>query len=113
MTAIESRRRTQIRRRLTASPIRIDKRSIKECNFHNQALIGAPEYVRRIGRLNSIEGVLAQDWERVWENVAGNALLRSSPEVIDNLNGVLREKELAPVQPDGAKSKPFDDDIPF
>jgi len=71
------------------------------------------EVLFRIERLNGIEGVGVEDWERVRENVAGNAALRSSKQVLDGLNGILREKKLAPVELGGSKPKSQDDEIPF
>jgi hypothetical protein len=63
--------------------------------------------------MNGIEGVGVEDWERVRENAAGNTVLRSSQTVLDSLNGILREKNLAPIESEGAKPKRLDDEIPF
>jgi TIR domain len=71
------------------------------------------EVLFRIERLNSIEGVGIEDWERVRENVAGNTVLRSSQQLLEGLNGILREKKLAPIEPGGSKPKSSDDEIPF
>jgi hypothetical protein len=71
------------------------------------------EALFRIEKLNGIDGVGIEDWERVRENVAGNGVLRSSRGALDSLNGILREKKLAPIEPGEAKPKPSDDEIPF
>ena len=65
----------------------------------------------RIKKLNGIEGVGVEDWERVRENVAGNAVLRSSQQVLDGLNEILREKKLAPIELGGPKPKLLDDEM--
>ena len=67
----------------------------------------------RIKKLNGIEGVGVEDWERVRENVAGDAVLRSSQQVLDGLNEILRERKLAPIELGGPKPKSLDDEIPF
>jgi hypothetical protein len=72
-----------------------------------------PEVQFRIKKLNGIGGVGVEDWERVRENVAGNAVLRSSQQVLDGLNEILREKKLAPIELGGPKPKSLDDEIPF
>lgn len=71
------------------------------------------EVLFRIEKLNGVEGVGVEDWERVRENVAGNIVLRSSKQVLDSLNGILREKKLAPIELGGPKPKSLDDEIPF
>jgi hypothetical protein len=71
------------------------------------------EVIFRIEKLNGIEGVGIEDWERVRENVAGNATLRASQSVLDGLNVILREKKLAPIEIGGPKPKLLDDEIPF
>jgi TIR domain len=71
------------------------------------------EVLFRIEKLNGIEGVGVEDWERVRENVAGNSVLRSSQPVLDNLNAILREKNLAPIDLGSPKPKSVDDEIPF
>jgi hypothetical protein len=73
----------------------------------------ASEVLFRIQKLNGIEGVGVEDWERVRENVAGNAVLRSSQQVLDGINEILREKKLAPIEPGGPRPKSLDDEIPF
>jgi TIR domain len=71
------------------------------------------EVLFRIEMLNGIEGVGVEDWERVRENVAGNTVLRSAQPVLDGLNGILRERKLAPIELGGPKPKSLDDEIPF
>lgn len=71
------------------------------------------EVLFRIDKLNGIEGVSVEDWERVRENVAGNDALRSSQTLLDSLNRILVEKKIAPIEPGGTKPKPIDDEIPF
>jgi hypothetical protein len=71
------------------------------------------EALFRIEKLNSIEGVGVEDWERVRENVAGSAVLRTSQQLLDGLNPILREKGLAPIELGGPKPKSLDDEIPF
>jgi hypothetical protein len=71
------------------------------------------EVLFRIDKLNGIDGVGIEDWERVRENVAGNAVLRASQAVLDSLNRILREKELARIALGDFKPKAPDDEIPF
>ena len=71
------------------------------------------EVLFRIEKLNGIEGVGIEDWERVRENVVGNVLLHSSQPLLGRLNEILREKNLSPIELDGAKLKSLDDEIPF
>ena len=73
----------------------------------------AAEVLFRIERLNGIEGVGIEDWERIRENVAGNAVLRSSKLVLDSLNGILQEKNLTPIELGAPEPKSLDDEIPF
>jgi len=71
------------------------------------------EVLFRIDKLNSIEGVGVEDWERIRENVAGNSLLVSSRQLLDRLNEILLQKKLEPVELGGRKRKSLDDEIPF
>lgn len=71
------------------------------------------EALFRIERLNGIEGVSVDDWGRVRENVAGNAILRSSQPLLECLNGILKKMNLMPIELGGLKSKSMDDEIPF
>lgn len=72
------------------------------------------EVLFRIERLNSIEGVGIEDWERVRENVAGNAAIRSSQDVLNSLNAILEDKGIVPVALEGDRSRSeIDDEIPF
>jgi hypothetical protein len=54
-----------------------------------------------------------EDWERVRENVAGNAALQSSQSVLERLNAILRGKNLSPIEIGGTKPDSSDDEIPF
>jgi hypothetical protein len=67
----------------------------------------------RIEMLSNVQGVGVEDWERVRENVAGNALLRSSQLVLESLNEVLRNKRLAPIELGSSTLGSSDDEIPF
>jgi hypothetical protein len=71
------------------------------------------EALFRIEKLNGISGVGAEDWEQVRENVASNALLGSSRQILDILNVILQEKQLAPIEIGRPNLKSLDDDIPF
>lgn len=71
------------------------------------------EVLFRIEKLNGIEGIGTEDWERVRENVAGNAVLVSSLPVLDSLNRILLAKKLAPIELGSPKPKSQDDEIPF
>jgi hypothetical protein len=71
------------------------------------------EALFRIDKLIGIQGVGLEDWERVRENVAGNTVLRSSQPLLDSLNEILREKNLAPIELGGSKPKSQDEEIPF
>jgi hypothetical protein len=72
-----------------------------------------PEVLFRIDKLNAIEGVSVEDWERVRENIAGNDVLRSSQPLLDGLNKILDEKKIARIERGGAKPASIDDEIPF
>ncbi|HVY12922.1 MAG TPA: toll/interleukin-1 receptor domain-containing protein [Alphaproteobacteria bacterium] len=73
-----------------------------------------PIVLFRIEKLNEIQGVGMEDWERVRENVAGNAVLRASMPVLNKLNKILQQKGLEPIGLSG-KSALDDllDEIPF
>jgi TIR domain-containing protein len=73
----------------------------------------ASEVLFRIEKLNGVEGVGVEDWERVRENVAGNAVLRSSQQVLERLNEIFRERKLSPIEFGQSQPKSLDDEVPF
>jgi len=102
----------QVFRTISTNP-RTKGRMIESLTRTISAGSDVSEVLFRIEKLNGVEGVGADDWERVRENVAGNAVLRSLREVLDSLNQILRAKKLTPIELGGPKLKSLDDEIPF
>jgi hypothetical protein len=71
------------------------------------------ELLFRIERLNAIEGVGVEDWERIRENLAGNPLLRTSQLLLETLNAVLVERDVPPIELNVVEPNAPDDEIPF
>lgn len=84
-----------------------------ECLTRTISAGSISESLFRIEKLNGIDGVGLEDWERVRENVASSTLLGSAQQVLNVLNPILQEKQLSPIEISRPSRKPLDDDIPF
>jgi hypothetical protein len=84
-----------------------------ECLTRTISAGSISESLFRIEKLNGIDGVGLEDWERVRENVASSTLLGSAQQVLNVLNPILQEKQLSQIEISRPSLKPLDDDIPF